>query len=63
MEAEMPGELKESNILFAYRIQNADGADSSTGEPNDGAPRAAELALKRPHILGRQVAMLLEEAF
>ena len=31
------------------------------GEAHNGAARAAELALKRMHVLGRQLVMLLEE--
>jgi hypothetical protein len=59
----MPGELKESGILLPYGIQNADGAEFSAGEPDDGALRAAELALKRLHVFGRQLVMLLEKPF
>ena len=61
--AKMPGEFKESDILLAHGIEDADGADSFAGEPDDGTPRAAELALKRLHVFGRQLVMLLEEPF
>ena len=49
--AKMPGKLQERDVLLAHGIENADGARSPAGEPDDGAPRAAELALKRLHML------------
>jgi hypothetical protein len=61
--AKMPGELKESDILLSHRIQNADGAESSAGEPHDSAPRGSEFALKRPHLFGGQLVMLLKKLF
>ncbi len=48
--AKVPRKLKESEILLAHGIQNADGGETSAGEPDYGPARAAELALKRPYL-------------
>ena len=37
--------------------------DSSAGQPDDLASRAAEFSLQRLHLLGRRVEMLLEKLF
>jgi hypothetical protein len=63
MPPKMFGELKESDIFLSHGIENADGAEFSASEPYDSAPRAAELALKRPHVFGRQLVVLLEKLF
>jgi hypothetical protein len=59
----MPGELKKRGVLFTDWIHNADGAQLAGGQPDDGAPRAAELALKRAHLFRRQRVVLLEKLF
>ena len=59
--AKMPGKLKERDVLFAYVVQNSNGAELLTGQPDDFTPRTAELALKWLHPSDRRVEMLLEE--
>ena len=59
----MPGKFKESDVLFAHVIQNADRAEFFAGKPDDLAPRTAELALERLHPPDRRVEMLLEKFF
>ena len=59
----MPGELEKGKVLFAHGVENADGGVARAGQPNNIASRAAELALKWPHVLSRRVKVLLEEAF
>src|ERR1035438_2096062 len=61
--SEMPGELKEGDILLAYGIQNADRTPSSAAQPDDGTPRATELTLKRLYVFGGHLVMLLEKSF
>src|ERR1019366_10821503 len=61
--AKMPGEFQKSRVLFADVVQNSYGAELAAGQPNDLAPRAAELALQRLHPFHREVEMLLEECF
>ena len=63
MSAKMLGKFKESDILLAYVIQNADRAGFFVGKPHDLAPRTAELLLQRLHTPGRGVEMLLEKVF
>ena len=63
MPSEMPGELKESDILLAYGIQNADRTQSSAAQPDDGTSRATELTLQRLYVFGRHLVMLLEKSF
>ncbi len=63
MPAKMPGKFKKGDVLFAHVVQNADRAESAAGQPDDLAPRAAELALQRLHLLGRRVEMLLKKLF
>ena len=63
MTAEMAGKLKKGDVFFAHRVENTDGALPRAGKPDDGASRAAELALERPHLLGWKPVMLLEEPF
>ena len=36
--AEMAGELKERDVFFADRVDNADGLGVSSGQPKYGAP-------------------------
>ena len=57
----MPGKREKCGILLAHVRENADGAEAAAGEPDNGAPGAAKLALKRPHILGRQMKMFFEK--
>ena len=57
----MPRKLEECDILFAHGVENADGAVRSAGEADDGAARAAKLALQRLHLFGRRMEMLLEK--
>ena len=59
----MAGKLKKGDVLLAHVVENADGALPRAGEPDNDASRAAELALQRLHLLGRQMEMLLEEPF
>ena len=61
--AKMPGEFEESNVLFAYVIQNANRAEFFAGQPDDIASRPAELALQRLHPSDGRVEMLLKEFF
>ena len=59
----MAGKLNKSEIFFADGVENADGAQIPAGESDDGASRAAELALKRLHLFSRQPIILLEKPF
>src|SRR5208282_643932 len=65
--AKVPGKFEEGDIFFTHIIENADRADFAAAataiEPDDLAPRPAELALQRLHPLNRRVEMLLEESF
>ncbi len=61
--AKMAGELEKSDILFAHRIENADGVMAASVKTSNDAPRAAELPLQRLHAFRRRMKMLLEEAF
>ena len=63
MTAKMAGELEEGDILFAHRIENANGGMSRSGEADDDASRAAELALERLNALRRRLKVLFEKAF
>jgi hypothetical protein len=59
----MAGELKESDVLFAHGIEDADGGFSTASEADDGAAGGAELALKRLDHFGGDPVMLFEKAF
>ena len=61
MPAEMPREFEERGVLFAHIVENADRADSFRRQPDDLAPRAAELPLQRLHLRNRQVEVLLKK--
>ena len=63
MAAKVAGEFEEGDVLFAHGITNADGGEAAAGEADDGAARAAKLALERMGLVGRDVEVLLEEAF
>jgi hypothetical protein len=63
MAAKMPGELEKCKVLFAHGVENANGGVARASQPDNIAPRATELALKRLHVLSRQMKVLLEEAF
>src|SRR5580692_1218829 len=63
MAAKVPRELDEGEVLFAHGVENANGGVARAGQPDDDAPRASELALKRLHALRRRMKVLLEEAF
>jgi hypothetical protein len=45
----MSGKFEESDVLFACVLQNANRAEFFTGQPDDMAPRTAELTLWRLH--------------
>jgi hypothetical protein len=59
--AKIPGEREECDILLLHGIQNPDSAERAAGEPDDGAPGAAERTLKRPHVFGRHMKMLFKK--
>ena len=63
MSAKMAGEFQESDVLFAHVVENADRADVRATQPDDLAPRAAQLPLQGLHLLHRRVEVLLKEFF
>lgn len=63
MTAEMAGEFKKGNILFPNRIENSDGTLSRSGEADNDASGAAELALQRLNVLRRRLKVVREEVF
>jgi len=42
----MPGEFEKGDVLFAYAVQNANGAELFARQSEDIAPRTAELTLE-----------------
>jgi hypothetical protein len=44
-------------------MQNANRADLLTGQPDDAAPRTAQLTMQRLHPLDRRVKTLRKELF
>src|SRR5215467_12172021 len=61
MAAEMPGEFKESSVLFANAVKNADGGGSASDEPDDLSTGTAELALQWLDLLDRRVKMFFKK--
>ena len=61
MPAKMPGKFDEGDVLFANVVQNANRAGIFAGQPDDIAPRPAELAFQGLHLLDRGVEVLLEK--
>jgi hypothetical protein len=59
MTTEVARELEERNILFAYRIDNADGAAGGASHAENSAARSSKLSLKRRNPIGGRVKMLL----
>ena len=59
----VPGEFEESDILFAYLIQNANRAESFVGKPDDFASRTAKLALEWLYPSRGGVEVLLKKPF
>ena len=47
--AEVAGEFKEGDILFAHSVQYADGADAFRGETDDLSAGATEFSLHWLH--------------
>ena len=62
MAAKVAREFEESYILLAHVVENANGAESFGGEPDDLAARTAEFALQRLRSLDGRVEMLFEES-
>jgi len=63
MPPEVPREFQERFVFFAHIIENPNGAGFPSAEPDNPAPRAAELALQRLHALDGRMKMLFEEFF
>src|SRR4249919_120478 len=63
MLAKMTREFQKGDVLFAHVIQNSDGSLFSAGQPNNLAPRPAQLHLQWLHVLYRDAEMLLKEIF
>jgi len=57
----MPGKFEEGCVFFAHIVQNADSADSLPGQPDNLAPRTAELPLQGLDLLDRRVKVLLKK--
>ena len=43
----MSGKFEESDVLFAYVMQDANGAEFVTCQPDNAPPRTTQLALQR----------------
>src|SRR5262249_40082593 len=61
MATEMPGEFKESSVLFANAEKNADRGGSASDERDDLSTGTAELALQWLDLLDRRVKMFFKK--
>ena len=59
----MSREFQKCHVLFAYSVQDPDGADLLRPQADDAAARSAQLALKSLNLSHRRLEMLLEEFF
>ena len=57
----MAGKLKESYVLFANVMQNADGCVLLAGHAENPAPGSAQVPLQRLYPLRRRVEVLFKE--
>jgi hypothetical protein len=54
--------LQKRSIFLAVGADNTDGVNPLSREAQDGASRAAKLALKRLYLLRREAKMLLKKS-